>query len=81
MGETSEITGTKVPAQFVEALRAGGDESASADFHVLRRGFIPDGSSETSESASATAGTKVPAQFVEALRADEQRRVGFSRLS
>jgi len=32
--------GDESPAQYMEALRAG-NESASADFHALRREFIP----------------------------------------
>jgi hypothetical protein len=39
------FAGIEIPAQFVEALRAArGGESASADFHELRRGFFPAGS-------------------------------------
>jgi hypothetical protein len=37
----AEFAGVETPAEYMEALRAAG-ESASADFHVLRRGFIPD---------------------------------------
>jgi len=33
--------GLKPPAQCMEALRARATESASADFHELRQGFIP----------------------------------------
>ena len=37
------MSGTKVPAQYLKALRASGrSESAFADFHELRRGLIPD---------------------------------------
>ncbi len=42
MDVQNRVSGTKVPAQFVEALRAGKGEPASADFEVLRRGFIAD---------------------------------------
>ena len=34
-------SGLKPPTQFMEALRADARESASADFHALRQGFIP----------------------------------------
>jgi hypothetical protein len=33
--------GTKVPAQYVEALRTVRRESDLSDFQELRRGFIP----------------------------------------
>ena len=47
MSFTFSISGTKIPAQFVEALSGFG--KSPEDFHALRRGFFPAGHKFTTE--------------------------------